>query len=361
MRVSDFDYELPPDRIAQRPPIERDGARLLVVGAEGRSDESVRDLANHLPTGALVVVNDTRVVPSRLLGEKRGTRGRVELLLVKPAQAWGEMSPVDPGPLSFTALGRASKGLREGMEIQIGEQIVARVVREATARDGALEISLATTDGTPLAAALDAAGHVPLPPYIDRPDDASDRARYQTVYASAPGAIAAPTAGLHLSERVLGAFRAKEIDVATVTLHVGLGTFLPVVADDLDHHPMHAEAYTVSASTRDAIRRARDRAKPVVAIGTTVVRALESAADPERAGHVRAFEGETRLLIQPGFAFRVVDTLLTNFHLPRSTLLALVCAFAGRERVLGAYAHAIDSRYHFYSYGDAMLVSRESA
>jgi len=361
VRVSDFDYVLPADRIAQRPPPERDGARMLRLGDDGPIDALVRDFASHLPRGALVVVNDTRVVPSRLLGEKRGTRGRVELLLVKPAGSWSGLSPSDPGPVAFTAIGRASKGLKIGTEIDIGDRLVARVERVATNRDGALEVRLRTTDGTPLATALEAAGHVPLPPYIDRPDDASDQSRYQTVYASVAGAIAAPTAGLHLSERVLSALRANDIDIAPLTLHVGLGTFLPVVADDLNDHVMHAEAFAINAATSDAVRSAHERGKPVVAVGTTVVRALESAADPDREGYVVPSSGETSMLIQPGYAFRVVDMLLTNFHLPRSTLLALVCAFAGTERVMAAYAHAVEHGYRFYSYGDAMLATRARA
>jgi S-adenosylmethionine:tRNA ribosyltransferase-isomerase len=194
-----------------------------------------------------------------------------------------------------------------------------------------------------------------------RGDDGRDRERYQTVFAREPGAVAAPTAGLHLSEALLDRLRARGVVIASVTLHVGLGTFQPVVADDLDDHPMHAEVFTVPAGTVEAVAAARERGAPVVAVGTTVVRALETAADPEREGSVRAMQGETRLLIQPGYRFRVVDQLLTNFHLPQSTLLALVAAFAGRERALSAYALAIRDKYRFYSYGDAMLIRAREA
>jgi S-adenosylmethionine:tRNA ribosyltransferase-isomerase len=219
---------------------------------------------------------------------------------------------------------------------------------------------LEPTAGLGLAAAVEASGHVPLPPYVHRPDDAADRERYQTVFARVPGAVAAPTAGLHLSTALIDRIRARGVAVATVTLHVGLGTFQPVSAEDLDDHPMHAEAFVVPAEAAAAVAAARDRGAPVVAVGTTVVRALESAADPARPGGVLALSGETRLLIQPGYRFRVVDQLLTNFHLPQSTLLALVAAFAGRERVLSAYRAAVGARYRFYSYGDAMLIRSRS-
>jgi len=360
LRVADFDYELPEDRIAQRPAIERDGARLLVVKRERLVDSAIRSLAAHLPERALLVVNDTRVVPSRLYGQKRGSGGRVELLLVRPREGGARACAV------YEALGRASKGLKVGTEIVIGDRMSATILKAPSPRasssgddgDRTLEVELRTLDGSDLDVAIEEEGHMPLPPYIDRPDDGSDRARYQTVFARVPGAIAAPTAGLHLSEALLAELRARDVEIATVTLHVGLGTFLPVTAVDLDDHAMHSERYEVSEETSRAIDRARARSSPVVAVGTTVVRALESAADPGQAGRVKASSGDTRLLIQPGYYFRVVDKLLTNFHLPKSTLLALVSAFAGTERVLGAYRHAVASGYRFYSYGDAMLLER---
>ena len=219
-------------------------------------------------------------------------------------------------------------------------------------------MALFTAPSDTLAAALAAVGQVPLPPYIKRAPTESDSARYQTVFARVDGAVAAPTAGLHLTRALLGRLAVRGCEMATVTLHVGLGTFQPVTVDDLDEHPMHGEMYSVSRTTADAIARARERRAPVIAVGTTVVRALESAADTERPGFVVPRSGETRLLIQPGYTFRVVDRLLTNFHLPKSTLLAMVSAFAGTERVLAAYRAAVEAEYRFFSYGDAMLLTR---
>jgi S-adenosylmethionine:tRNA ribosyltransferase-isomerase len=229
------------------------------------------------------------------------------------------------------------------------------VVERPSATPGLFDVRVSTSLAS-LEQALDDHGHVPLPPYIHRSDDEADRERYQTVYGRVPGAIAAPTAGLHMTHAMLSELEARGVRIGYVTLHVGLGTFQPVAADDLDLHPMHAEWMSVSESLAREVGAARERGSPVVAVGTTVVRALETAADPERRGFVVPREGETNLLIQPGHAFRVVDSLLTNFHLPRSTLLALVAAFAGRERVLHAYREALDRGYRFYSYGDAMWI-----
>lgn len=371
MRRSLLHYDLPPDRIATEPSPERDGARLLVLEADGSLEHrQVRELDQLLPAGALLIVNDTRVVPARLLGHKRATGGRVELLLLRRLDEQGSVS-------RWRALGRASKGLRLGAELFFAdasglEALSARVTatladatsgseRRAAPEEGLLEVELVAASGS-VDDAIEAVGHMPLPPYLHRPDEAADRDRYQTVFARVSGAVAAPTAGLHLSEALLSRLEAKGVVVASVTLHVGLGTFQPVTAEDLDEHPMHAESYVVPASTVEAIEHARARGAPVVAVGTTVVRALESSADRSRVGFVREAAGETRLLIQPGFAFRVVDQLVTNFHLPESTLLALVSAFAGRERVLGAYRAAVDAGYRFFSYGDAMFLrARASA
>jgi S-adenosylmethionine:tRNA ribosyltransferase-isomerase len=352
-----LDYELPPELIATRPADERDGARLLVLGKGSTTHAAVRDLAELIPGGALVVVNDTRVIRARLYGSKVPSGGRVELLLVRRLDA----GPKRRDEVVWQALGRASKPLRPGTKITFEPS--ALVAEILTCGEGGLhEVRLTAPADVDVDAAVDAIGRVPLPPYLRREDDAADRERYQTVFAREPGAVAAPTAGLHLSEALLDRMRARGIEVATVTLHVGLGTFQPVVAEDLDDHPMHAEVFAVPGETVRLVEAARHRGAPVVAVGTTVVRALETAADPERAGNVRAMQGETRLLIQPGYRFRVVDSLLTNFHLPQSTLLALVAAFAGRERVLAAYALAIHERYRFYSYGDAMLIrAREGA
>ena len=366
MRRDLLDYSLPSELIADRPSEERDGARLLVVGEQVCADARVADVDRELPEGALVIVNDTRVVPARLLGHKADTGGKVELLLVRELGAIDvERDGKRLSGVRWSALGRASKGMRRGTELIFGEaegpRLLATVLADRSdeaGEGGLLEVALCALGGEPVLDVIDALGHMPLPPYMKRADAPLDRERYQTVFAQKPGAIAAPTAGLHLSERVLERLASRGIERASVTLHVGLGTFQPVTVDDLDHHPMHRERFEVPESTALAIARARARGAPVVAIGTTVVRALESAADHERAGYVRVAEGETALLIQPGYRFRVVDRLLTNFHLPQSTLLALVSAFAGRERVLAAYEAAIARRYRFYSYGDAMLLSR---
>lgn len=353
VKIDQLDYELPEELIAEQPSAERDGARMLLVD-EDLKDGWVRELPQLLPRGALLVVNDTRVLPARLFGVK-ASGGRVELLLLERTREVSAAREV------WLALARASKALRVGTALSIdGGEILATVCEERRA-DGRLLVELATRDSNAaLAFAIERAGHVPLPPYIRRADAPLDRERYQTVFASKPGAVAAPTAGLHLSQRMLTALGAHGIAIAPVTLHVSLGTFQPVKVADLDDHEMHEEAFEVSAETARAIALARERQAPVVALGTTTLRALESAADPNAPGLVCAGRGRTRLLIQPGFAFRIVDALMTNFHLPRSTLLALVSAFAGIERTRSAYREAIARRYRFYSYGDAMLI-RERA
>ncbi len=353
MRVEDFDYALPPELIAQAPTEGREQARLLVVPrGSALQHRTVADLAEHVAPGTLVVVNDTKVIPARILGTKEGTGGKTEVFLVKRL-------PVREGDAGVTerwsALARASKALRPGTRITKDALLVEFEGKEA---DGLFAVRLSTLDGTPIEATRRAAGQVPLPPYIRREVRAEDAERYQTVYARAEGAVAAPTAGLHLTNALLDRLRARDCDVETCTLHVGLGTFQPVTVDDLDDHPMHAEYFEVSAALAAAIARARERRAPVLAIGTTVVRALESASDPERPGHVRACAEETRILIQPGHAFAVVDRLFTNFHLPKSTLLAMVAAFT--PRILDVYAEAVKERYRFFSYGDAMLLDREA-
>jgi S-adenosylmethionine:tRNA ribosyltransferase-isomerase len=356
-----LDYELPPELIASRPPAERDGARLLIVDpAEPGAFEhaALRDLDRLLALQTLVVVNDTRVLPARLIGRKAVTGGRAEIFLLRHL---GSTTVHDGERMlaaeRWRALGKASKDLRPGGDVLFDEGglLCARILARISG-DGLLEVALFSRAGSPVGEAIESLGAVPLPPYIRRAAEAFDRERYQTVFARVPGAVAAPTAGLHLSPALLERFAARDIELAPVTLHVGLGTFQPVVADDLDDHRMHAEQFDVPAGTVAAVARARARGAPVVAIGTTVVRALESAADPERPGFVLERAGETRLLIQPGTSFRVVDQLVTNFHLPRSTLLALVFAFGGRELMLRAYRAAIEARYRFYSYGDAMWI-----
>jgi S-adenosylmethionine:tRNA ribosyltransferase-isomerase len=373
MRVDAFDYELPPELIAQRPAEDREIARLLVLPRPGDGGGTlehrrVGELPDLLPPGALVVVNDTRVIPARLLGRKRDTGGRVEVLLVRRT-GLRELE-VSPGEVRsaeiWRALGKASKPLRFGADVEIPRRgatqqgpasLFVRLLGRSE-EDGLLEVAVWSPIAEPVDAAVRACGHVPLPPYIKRDDEADDADRYQTVYARHDGAVAAPTAGLHLTNAMVGRLAVRGCDMVSVTLHVGLGTFQPVTVDDLDRHPMHSERYVVSQSTADAIAQARARGAPVVAIGTTTVRALESAADPSRPGHVLATTGDTRLLIQPGYAFRVVDVLLTNFHLPKSTLLALTCAFGGTREVLDAYCAAVRERYRFFSYGDAMLLRR---
>ena len=359
MRVDAFDYELPPDRVAQRPVEPRDAARLLVVdpSTDTLSDRHASDLPDLLPQDAVLVVNDTRVIRARLLGRKAATGGKVELLLVRKVGDDTFLHNGDRVPAEqWRAMGKASKAFRFPTTLLFGDPPILVAVLRARAEDGLLDVTLASTEGVSPSSALERLGHVPLPPYIRREDDEQDVERYQTVYARHEGAVAAPTAGLHLTHRLIGALSAKGIEFVTVTLHVGPGTFQPVTVEDLDDHPMHEEWYEVSHHAANTIERARQRGAPVIAVGTTSVRALESAADPSRPGLVRHGQAVTRLLIQPGYRFQVADAMLTNFHLPRSTLLALVSAMAGRERILQAYSHAVADGYRFYSYGDAMLI-----
>jgi S-adenosylmethionine:tRNA ribosyltransferase-isomerase len=350
---TDFTYDLPPELIAQAPPPERSAGRMLVLDREtgAIADRRIRDLAAFLTAGDLLVLNDTRVVAARVFGTKP-SGGRVELLLERPA-----------GECEALVQMRASKPIRDGLEITTEGGGVHVLARE----DDLWRVRLPT----PALDFFDRWGRVPLPPYIARPAGELDQQRYQTVFARERGAVAAPTASLHFDEPLLTELRAHQVSLAFVTLHVGAGTFQPVRANDLESHVMHSERAVVSAATCEAIMRTRSAGRRVIAAGTTVVRALESAAlsAPADAGSAEASEasplrlapwsGETRLFIKPGFRFRVVDALLTNFHLPESTLLMLVCAFAGREAVLRAYEHAVAERYRFFSYGDAMLVTNQ--
>jgi len=346
LKTALFDYALPERSIAARPLPERDAARLLVVGEQGFEHRAVRDFAELVPAGALVVLNDTRVRRARVLANKRGSGGKVELLLLERLGDDGQRE-------RWRALGRANKALRVGTELE-APGLDARV--EATGE--LLEVSLAADGG--VERWLEQSGHVPIPPYLGRLDEPSDGERYQTLFAAKLGSAAAPTAGLHLSERMLARLAERGVVRSTLTLDIGLGTFRPVEVDDLDRHAMHSETLEVSPALTEAVAAARARGAPVVAVGTTVVRALESAADPDQPGQVKPFRGATRLLIQPGYAFRVVDALLTNFHQPRSTLLALVSAFAGHARILEAYALAVREGYRFLSYGDAMWLPRRA-
>jgi S-adenosylmethionine:tRNA ribosyltransferase-isomerase len=357
VKVELFDYELPESAIAQRPLTERDMARLLVFDPAKNDVEhrGVRDWPALVPEGALVVLNDTKVLKARLLGQKPQSGGKAELLLVEPALP---MDGADAGTETWRAIGKGL-GRLTGKTLLFGDGALAARIEGPSRVEGLFDVTLSARSGS-IEAALAAHGHVPVPPYIRRSDDAEDVARYQTVYARAPGAIAAPTAGLHLTEPMMTELRSRGVRIAFLTLHVGLGTFQPVAVDDLDAHPMHEESIRVTADVVREIAEARTRSAPVVAVGTTVVRALEAAADREREGHVVVREGRTNLLIQPGYPFRVVDALLTNFHLPRSTLLALVSAFAGREPTLAAYRAAVTAGYRFFSYGDAMWIPRRA-
>jgi len=342
MRVTDFQYDLPPGQIAQHPLSERSASRLLVVdgGSDERADRMFRDLPELLLEGDLLVFNDTRVLPARLLGRKRGSGGRVEIL-VERLQADGR---------SALAHVRASKSPKPGTVLELADDRLTATVTDR--RDDLFELDFGA--GEPLLERLEQFGEVPLPPYIERAPEAGDRERYQTVYAREPGAVAAPTAGLHFDEDVLAELRGGGIETTTLTLHVGAGTFRPVRADRVEEHVMHAENVTVPQAACDAIAATRERGGRVIAVGTTVVRSLESAVT--ETGEVRPFNGETRLFLVPGSTFRAVDGLVTNFHLPGSTLLMLVCAFGGHERMMAAYRHAVTAGYRFFSYGDAMLI-----
>ena len=338
-RVSDFDFALPPELIAQTPAPERTASRLLHVAGGTLADLAFADLPGLLAAGDLVVFNDTRVIKSRLHAAKP-TGGAVELLLERVL-----------GPHEGVFQLRASHPPRPGGTIDLPGGVTATVV----ARDGRF-FRLRIAVPMSLLDYLDRHGAVPLPPYIARAPDAVDETRYQTVYARHAGAVAAPTAGLHFDAAMLAALGARGVGVAWVTLHVGAGTFAPMQGDDLAAHRMHSEWYRIPAETAAAVAAARGRGGRIVAVGTTTLRALEAAADEH--GAIKAGEAETALFITPGFRFRAVDRLLTNFHLPRSTLLVLVSAFAGYAAIRDAYAHAIAQRYRFFSYGDAMLLER---
>jgi S-adenosylmethionine:tRNA ribosyltransferase-isomerase len=340
VRVADFDFDLPAELIAQHA-APRGASRLLVVDAKGPARRRrIADLPELLRAGDLLVVNDTRVVPARLFARRSSGGGEIELLLVERL-----------GAAEWDCLARPGRKARPGTRLELGEGLTAEVV--AKRDDGRHRVAFSQ----PVEPFLDRLGHVPLPPYISRPDDAADRERYQTVFAAHPGAVAAPTAGLHFSTELLDALAARGVERAAVTLHVGIGTFKPVTAELVHEHVMERERYQVPERTAAAIAAARRDRRRIVAVGTTVVRTLESAA-LTAGGEVRAGAGATELFVTPGFRFQVVDVLLTNFHLPRSTLLMLVAAFAGRERVLAAYREAIAEGYRFYSYGDAMLLER---
>ena len=338
-RLSDFDYDLPPELVAQVPAATRSASRLLHVDGDRLHDLAFTALPSLLSRGDLVVFNDTRVIAARVHGTK-STGGRAELLVervIAEDQAWAQV--------------RASHAPRIGAHIDLPGGARATVLE----REDRF-YRLAFENAAPLFAWLERHGEVPLPPYIARRAGQEDRERYQTIYAREPGAVAAPTAGLHFDDAVMQALAQRGVERAFVTLHVGAGTFQPVQHEDLAQHVMHEEWFTIPRATVEAVARARARGGRVVAVGTTSLRALESAASED--GALREGPARTTLFITPGYRFRAVDRLLTNFHLPRSTLLMLVSAFAGYERIRAAYAHAVAKRYRFFSYGDAMLLDR---
>ena len=359
MRLADFDFNLPEDRIALRPASPRDSARLLVVAADGDlADRHVRDLPDLLAPGDALVFNDTRVIPARL----RGVRHRDEGAVLVEATLVRRLSPS-----RWSALAKPGRRLRPGDRIVFGESadracflgaLDATVAEKGEDGEVTLVFDLAGPD---LDLAIAERGAMPLPPYIAarRREDEQDRADYQTVYAREDGSVAAPTAGLHFTDALLAALADRGVSEHFVTLHVGAGTFLPVKAEDVAQHRMHPEFGEVSAATATALNAARAAGGRIVAVGTTALRLLESAAD--EAGRVRAFAGETSIFITPGYRFRTADALMTNFHLPRSTLFMLVAAFSGLETMRAAYAHAIAEGYRFYSYGDASLLWRANA
>ncbi len=340
MRTADFDYELPPELIAQRPPPERDAARMLVLDPRtgAVTHATLRDMPRYLEPGDLLILNDSRVLPARLIGRRRDG-GEAEVLLLRP---------VDGDRHLWEALIRPARRLDAGSRVQFeGSPLTVSV----EARDGETATVRLVGVADPLAE-VRRIGEMPTPPYIK--ERLADRERYQTIYAREEGSAAAPTAGLHFTPRLLSALRERGVAVAFVTLHVGLDTFRPVRVDDPAQHRIHREWYRIDDAAVRAISEAHQRGKRVVAVGTTSVRVLETAATD---GGVAAGEGWTGLFILPGYPFRVVDAMLTNFHLPKSTLLMLVSAFAGRQRVLAAYAEAIERRYRFYSFGDCMLIT----
>lgn len=340
MRTTDFDFNLPEELIAQFPAAERSASRLLRLdGKSGQlSDDWFRDLPEFLGSDDLIILNDTRVIKARLNGEK-ASGGKVEVMVERVIDNHRLLAQI-----------RASRSPKPGSRLHIAGAFEAEVIE----RQDDLFL-LEVLSPTPAIELIDRYGNLPLPPYISHAAGQHDEERYQTVFAREPGAVAAPTAGLHFDEAMIQRLRASGIAIAYVTLHVGAGTFQPVRVDNIREHKMHSELYSVPQATVEAIRQARDRGGKVTAVGTTVLRALESAA---RGAELHAGSGETDIFITPGYRFQVVERLLTNFHLPKSTLLMLVSAFAGKEHIMHAYRHAIEARYRFFSYGDAMLIER---
>jgi S-adenosylmethionine:tRNA ribosyltransferase-isomerase len=349
--LSDYNFTLPEERIAQAPLAERDSSRLLVVGRHSnqRSHHKFRDVVELLPLGAVLVLNNTKVIPARLFGRKP-SGAAIEILLLRQ-----EARP-SPQQEVWRSLMRA-KGLQRDARVILDEEneVFATILDDNPKGEGVpiRRVRIEAKEG--VAKAIERLGQMPLPPYIQRGvAKEEDKERYQTVFAKEEGSSAAPTAGLHFTDALLAALREKGVAIEYVTLHVGPGTFLPVKEEDTSRHKMHEEHFEISQETARVINQAKADGRPIIAVGTTVVRTLESAVDEE--GGLRAMSGETSLFIRPGFTFRIVSQLITNFHLPKSTLLMLVCAFGGHSEVLAAYQEAIDERYRFFSYGDAMLL-----
>jgi S-adenosylmethionine:tRNA ribosyltransferase-isomerase len=364
MRLDELNYDLPPERIAQRPLDRRDASRMMALSrADGRfADDFFANLPNRLEGNELLVLNNTRVIPARLFGRRAGVHSQPPSRATRVAHLSGRVEVFLTrrlGGETWEVLVRPGRKLATGERVIFGEgELEAQIISRGQL--GARTVQFVSRDKFSVDHHLERLGHTPLPPYIHREDESSDRERYQTVFATRRGAIAAPTAGLHFTPEVLEQVRARGVEVCELTLDVGLGTFQPVQAERLEAHEMHSEAYEIPEATAEQIARARSSGRKILAVGTTVVRALEDsalrAAQTGASNLLLGGKADAAVFIYPGFRFRVVDALLTNFHLPRSTLLALVCAFAGREAVLTAYRHGVEAGYRFYSYGDCMLI-----
>lgn len=339
MQVSDFDFTLPESLIAKQPLAKRDASRLLVLSSHTLQDQYIPDLVGLVQQGDIWVINDTKVIPARLIGKKE-SGGKVEILLLEPLgqdHIW-------------SAWGKSNKPLSEGLIIHFSDTFSGQIIK----RNGKnIEIKLMADD---VGAAIESHGHMPLPPYINRPDSEEDKQRYQTVFAQHKGAVAAPTAGLHLTPELMANMENAGATFVHVTLHVGPGTFQPIQVDNTDDHIMHEEAYIISQQASDTINQAKQAGKRIVAVGTTSLRTLEAAS---QSGALQAGSGRTDIFITPSYQFKMTDALLTNFHLPKSTLLMLVSALAGQENIKQAYQHAIQHQYRFYSYGDAMFIPKQ--
>lgn len=344
MRVADFDFELPEALIARYPLRSRSSCRLLSVNGQtgALSHDTFMDLPVKIESGDLLVFNDTKVIPARLFGQK-ASGGKIEILIERILDNQRALAHI-----------KASKAPKENTVLFLGDDLSENVT--VIGRQDALFELQFECDILPL---LEKIGHIPLPPYMERADEEMDRDFYQTVYSNKPGAVAAPTAGLHFDEELMAILKAKGVEFVFVTLHVGAGTFLPVRVDNIQDHTMHAEYVEVSQATADAIMACKARGKRVIAVGTTSVRSLESAATAKN--QISAFSGDTRIFIYPGYSFKIVDALVTNFHLPESTLIMLVSAFAGYDNVMNAYKEAVSKEYRFYSYGDAMFLTKQAA